>query len=280
MSPAAVDVYHYLDYRKLLRDYYARRKRSGRAFSFRAFSRRAGLKSPNHLKRVMDGDRNLSDESSLRYADALGLAGDEAQYFCELVRFGQAKTTKERGAAYRRLTEYRGYQRAHRLDAKRDRYHSEWYIPAVRELFGCAGFREDPAWIAAQLVPAITERQAAEALSVLEDLGLVRRDESGALLRSEQVVSTGAETSGVHIVNYHRTMMEKATQSIDLVPRDARDISGVTLCLPAGSIPLLKERVQAFRTEIIAMESEIGTGDQVVQVSIQIFPLSRGRREP
>jgi uncharacterized protein (TIGR02147 family) len=227
----------------------------------------------------MDGDRNLSDESSIRYAEALGLAGDDAQYFCELVRFGQAKTTRERSAAYRRLTEYRGYQRAHRLDAKQDRYHSEWYVPAVRELFACVGFRPEPRWIAAQMVPAITERQAAEALAVLEELGLITRDETGVLRRSEQVVSTGAETSGVHIVNYHRTMMDKAMQSIDVVPREERDISSVTLCMPAGSLPRLKERVQAFRKEIIAMEAEVGAGEQVVHVSIQVFPLTRGKEE-
>src|SRR5688572_29452348 len=51
------DLYGYLDHRVYLRDEYAARKAEKRGFSFRAFSRRAGLQSPNHLKRVIDGER-------------------------------------------------------------------------------------------------------------------------------------------------------------------------------------------------------------------------------
>jgi hypothetical protein len=29
-------------------------------FSHRAFARRAGVRSPNHLKRIIDGDRSLT----------------------------------------------------------------------------------------------------------------------------------------------------------------------------------------------------------------------------
>ena len=57
-----IDVFDYLDYRAFLRDFYARAKATRRGFSFRAFSRKARLGSPNHLKRVMEGDRNLTPE--------------------------------------------------------------------------------------------------------------------------------------------------------------------------------------------------------------------------
>lgn len=51
------DVFEYLDYRAFLRDYYAERKQS-RGLSFRSFSKRAGLGSPNYLKLVMEGARS------------------------------------------------------------------------------------------------------------------------------------------------------------------------------------------------------------------------------
>ena len=57
MKPGLPLVFRYLDARAFLGDYYKAKKAERRAFSFRAFSRRAGLKSPNHLKRVIDGDR-------------------------------------------------------------------------------------------------------------------------------------------------------------------------------------------------------------------------------
>src|SRR5262245_11537732 len=109
---APIDVFGFLDYRAFLREFYRRRKHDSALFSFRVFARRAGLQSPNHLKRVMEGERNLSDDGAARYSVALGLEGDAASYFCELVRFNQAKLSNERSAAYRRLTQYRGYRRA------------------------------------------------------------------------------------------------------------------------------------------------------------------------
>ena len=67
-----IDVFAYLDYRAFLRDYYLWGKERGR-LSFRAFSRRAGLRSPNYLKLVMDGDRGITDAMATRFAAALGL---------------------------------------------------------------------------------------------------------------------------------------------------------------------------------------------------------------
>ena len=62
MSPGVPDVFDYLDYRAYLRDYYAYAKSARRGFSHRTFSRRAGLGSPNHLKRVMEGRQNGQPE--------------------------------------------------------------------------------------------------------------------------------------------------------------------------------------------------------------------------
>lgn len=275
-----LDVFEYLDYRKFLLHFYRKRKKESSTFSYRAFARRAGLRSPNHLKRVIDGERNLSEEAAIRYAEVIGLQDDAAGYFSELVRFNQAKASRERSAAYRRLTQYRGYRTAHRLDSQHDRYHSEWYIPAVREMVGMPGFRAEPKWIASRLVPRISEKQAADALSVLSELGMIRQLPNGEVERSERVVSTGSIARGMHIVHYHRVMMEKAMESIDLVSYHERDLSAVTVCLPASAIAELKERIQAFRKEILALEAAHASGDRIVHVGVQLFPLAQNLKEP
>jgi hypothetical protein len=103
---AEIDVFAYLDYRAFLRDYYRARKAAGRGFSYRSFSRRAELKSPNYLKLVMDGDRNLSADMAKRFATACGLRGDAQRYFIDLVAFGQAQAVAERSAQHARLMAY------------------------------------------------------------------------------------------------------------------------------------------------------------------------------
>ena len=54
------DIYNYLDYRQFIQAYYSAAKENTKSMSFRYLSRRAGFSSPNFIKLVMDGQRNLS----------------------------------------------------------------------------------------------------------------------------------------------------------------------------------------------------------------------------
>ena len=66
MPRSNVDIFQFLDYRTYLRAFYDAEKASSSTFSYRAFSMRAGLASPNHLKRIMDGERSLQGELDAR----------------------------------------------------------------------------------------------------------------------------------------------------------------------------------------------------------------------
>jgi len=273
-AAGALSVFDYLDHRAFLRDYYVDRKQR-RGQSFRSFSRRAGLGSPNYLKLVIDGQRNLSDRMARRFAQAAGLSGDAADYFVELVRFGRATTTAERAEHYEKLTGFRRFQKARPLDAASAAYHSKWYLPAVRELAARADFEDDPHWIASMLWPAIAPAEAAEALEILLSLGLLQRTDEGRVVQGELLVSTGPEVRSIVVANYHRTMLERASASIDAVPSDQRDISSLTLCLGADGLRRLKERVQRFRRELLDLSALEDAPVQVVQMNFQLFPLSK-----
>ena len=152
------NVFQYLDAREYLRAYYTFKKETSRAFSYRAFAKRAGLKSPNYLKLVIDGDRNLSGEMAIRFGQALGLTGQRLAYFMDLVAFTQSATTDERAARYERLIRFREHREIHKIDIAFGQYHSRWYIPAIRELAFRPDCKDDPAWIAARLLPRSARR--------------------------------------------------------------------------------------------------------------------------
>ncbi len=105
------------------------------------------------------------------------------------------------------------------------------------------------------------------------------RDEEGVLRQVDALLSTGPETRGVHIANYHRSMMQHAIQSIDLVNAKDRDISSLTLCVGPSGLRLFKERIQRFRRELLELSAREDEPEQVVQINFQLFPLSRGRDE-
>jgi uncharacterized protein (TIGR02147 family) len=268
-----IDVFRYLDHRRYLADYYAAKK--GRGFSYRAFSRAAGLGAPNYLKLVIGGQRNLTPAMAERFASACGLAGDAADYFVQLVAFNQARSAPQKNQAYARLMAFDRYRRGHKLELAQAAYHSTWYTPAIRELAASPAFVEDPAWLAELLWPKIQPHEARQALDTLIELSLLERDEHGRLRQREPVVSTGPETLGMHVTNYHAEMMRRATLAMELVPAASRDISALTFCVGPQGLARLKQRIQEFRRELIALVESEPDRNQVVQLNLQLFPLSK-----
>lgn len=265
-------MFRYHDYRAFLASYYEAKKPRG--FSYRAFARAARLGAPNYLQLVINGQRGLTERMARRFAQTCGLAGDAADYFVALVAFNQSDTNEERNEHYQKLGRFRRYRRAHKLELADAAYHSTWYLPAIRELSLSRAFRDDPEWIGSMLRPRVKAADVREALQTLLELGLLQRTEDGKLSQKLRVVSTGAETQGLHVANYHAEMMQRATAAMSDVPACERDISSLTLCLGSRGIVQLKERIQAFRRELLELSETETKPSRVVQVNFQLFPLS------
>jgi uncharacterized protein (TIGR02147 family) len=272
---APVNAFEYLDYRVFLAELFAAKKSQKTGFSHRAFSRRAGLRSTNYLHLVIRGQRNLTADGALRFARGFGLSREETEYFCELVAFNQAKTAEEKSRAYERLGRFGKFRQAHKLDAAQREYHATWYLPAIRELAARKDFQDDPSWIAKRLIPPITAAEAKRAVARLVELGLLVRSPGGALRQASELVTTGSGPLGHHVAQYHRAMLDRASEAIDPVPREEREISSVTLCVSHDVLLALKERVRAFRRELLQFAELEGAPERVVQINFQLFPLSK-----
>lgn len=267
-----IDVFGYLDYRQFLADLYAAKKPQG--FSYRVFSRMAGLGAPNYLQLVINGKRNLTPAMAERFAKACGLRGPAGDYFSRLVEFNQATTVTEREQCYAKLSAFGRYRNAQKLELAHAAYVSNWYIPAIRELCASPAFVCDPRWIASVLVPPIKPEEASRAIDVLIDLGLLARTPTGGVERRAAVVSTGPQTRGMHIRRYHEEMMQCAIAAMEHVPAAERDVSSVTLCLSADGLLRIKERIQEFRRQLIELAEREVRHEQAVQINFQLFPLS------
>jgi uncharacterized protein (TIGR02147 family) len=268
------DIFDYLDYRKFMRDFYDIAQQHSRAFSYRALARRAEISSPSFLRHVMRGERNLAG-TTRQVAGAFGLEGAAASYFEALVAFDQAGTNEERNQLFERIAASRRFRSARRLGDAMFTYLSRWYYPVIRELTASPAFQEDPAWIAGQLLPTITPEQAAEALQTLTSLELLVRDEAGRLVRADSSITTEHEVRALAVGNYHRQMLTRAGESIELVPREWRDLASMTVCVSPDTIREIKARVHAFRELLFDLCERDEQPSVVIQINSQVFPLSR-----
>jgi uncharacterized protein (TIGR02147 family) len=269
-----VEVFDFLDYRAFLRAYYEAAKKTRAGFSYRLLSQKAGLRSPNFFKLVMDGARNLGPETIPKVTLALGLSPAEAQYFSDLVNSGQAESVAERSRAFERIAASRRFRSARRIDTLVLDYLSHWYHPAIRELVARPDFSEDPAWIAQTLLPKIRPSDAKNSLALLLELGLVRRNSAGRLERSEVTLTTEHEVTAVGAANFHQQMMERAAESIATVPREERDLAALTVCISSRTASSIKERIHQFREAIADLCDSDTEAERVYQLNLQWFPLS------
>ena len=272
----AVNVFEFLDFRAFLRAYYTAEKERRPAFSHRFFSRQAGLRSPNFLKLVMDGERNLGPDTVPKFAHALGLTGEAASFFADLVTFTQADSVADKNRAFERISASRRFRSARRIEGDLFKYLSQWYYPAIRELAARPDFQDNPKWIASQLRPKIAQSDAASALNLLLSLGLLVRDaDSGRILRGEPTITTEHQTvRSLAVTNFHRQMLERASASIEDIPPTERDLAALTVCVGASTAALVKERIHKFREEITQLCDADPKGAIVYQLNIQWFPLS------
>ncbi len=274
MAKSLPDLFAYLDYRQYLRDVYIALKKQQSSFSYRLFSKKAGMASPNFLKRVIDGERSLGAKSIEKFAVALALNGKETEFFRELVLFNQATTAADKNTHFNNLGKYRKHRKVRKLDRSMFEYLSHWYYPAIRELVSCEGFREDPVWISRHVFPSITPAQAKKAIKTLVKLGLLQRDDSGALCQGDPLFSTGSEVRSLAIRNFHKQMMQQAMQAQDEIALANREISGTTVALDEAGFKLFKQKIQTLRGELLELSASIKQPRRVIQFNFQAFPLA------
>jgi uncharacterized protein (TIGR02147 family) len=269
------NIFEYTDYRAYLRDYYVAEKARRPAFSYRYFARRAGHTSPNFLKLVIEGKRNLGPASITAFARALELDAEEASFFAELVAYGQSKADADKNKHLTRITAARNYRKAGRIEGQLFEYLAHWYLPAIRELVARPDFVEDAKWIARELTPTIAAKKAAEGLKVLINLGLVRRMPDGRLERGDPSWTTGPEPSSKIVEAFHNQMLTLATEALQKYSPEERNVSSLVVCVKAKTVAELKRRLTSFQQELLALCDADEEPEVVYQVGMQLFPLSR-----
>lgn len=269
------EIFEYDNYREFLKDMYAHLKTTKPQFSYRYFSRVAGFKSPNFLKLVIDGERNLSSDSLQKFVKALKLDAKEGPFFRHLVLLGQATTLEEKKYFAEELIKSKFYKKLHPLKKVQYAYYANWYMIPIREMVGLKNFKEDPKWIAKQLKPNITTKEAEVALEQLEKLGLICREANGTLIKADEFVTTEEEVDSISVVSFLKSMANLGIQSIYDLDEKERDVSAATITLSKENFVQVKTLIQNFRKELLAISKQnTGANNNVYQVNFHLFPLT------
>lgn len=267
-------VFEFTDYREFLKAYYDHQKSRHPAFSYRYFARKANINSSGFYKNVIDGKRSLGRSLILKFSEAMKLKKKEADYFENMVCFGEAKTVEEKRIYFERMMSLRKVD-ALQIQSSQFEFYSKWYYSAIRELIGVIRFRGDHAALARMLEPSIRPDQAEKAIRVLEELGLIHKDEKGIYRRSQNLITTGPEVESLNVANYQIACMDLAKEAVDRHAPALRDLSTLTLSLSEEAFQVFKEEIISFRKRLLGLEQKFPKADRVYQLNTQFFPLSK-----
>ncbi len=265
-------VYAHTDYRRFLREWYAQEKAKRPHLSFRWIEQKT---STDHslLSKIFAGERHVSSTRVPQLVDLVGLKGLEADYFRLLVQYGKAKSAKEAQHCFAKLAELRRVAPVP-LEESQSGFWDSWVNVAVRALVGCRRYRDEFEEMGEALQPRVPASQVRKALAVLSELGFVERDDDGFWCIREPFVRGVSAAQGRSLRHFHRQTLLLAADSVEGLPSDLRDLSSVTVSIPASGYDEIREIVKDFRSRVLTAVSRMSDPDRVYQVSVQMVPLA------
>jgi uncharacterized protein (TIGR02147 family) len=273
-----VDIYEYIDYRKLLKDLYEEKKKEMPFFSYRYIAQKVGFSSAGFFTNIICRKRNISPQMIFKFAAVFKFNRSQTEYFDLLVRFDQAKNHKEKKYYFERILSSK-HSKLKIVDKQHYEFFSKWYYTAIRELVDIFSFRgetdDDFRELSKKVAPPISPVEAQKAVAFLESAGFIAKNESGVYKQTDPLISTGYEASSLAITNFQMATADLAKEAIDRFERSKRSVSTLTVGLSQEGYDALMERLRMFHREVLETAKADKKQDRVYHVNIHVFPMSR-----
>jgi uncharacterized protein (TIGR02147 family) len=272
------DIFTYTDYRTFLADYYCHHKAENPAFSYQLLSDKAGFSNRGFIFNVIAGKKNLSRSSAVKLSQALQLNPREADYFENLVSFNQAKNLRERNYFFDKLNAIKSNcQGAAAIwETRKEQYefYAAWYISAIRSLIDMHKFKDDYQWLAKSVFPPIKPKEAKKAVQLLEKLGMIQKQKDGFYKVADKTITAGREIVQLGLQNFHVQTTELAKRALEELPKDKRNISGLTLGISKKTYDEMCKEIAEFQLKLLAIAEADREADNVYQLNFHFFPVS------
>jgi uncharacterized protein (TIGR02147 family) len=267
-------VYEYSDYRLFIKHYYEERKAENPAFSFRYLSQKAGINSAPFFKFLIDGKRNLTQETVAKVAAALKLDEKAREYFEHLVFFNQAKTVKDKNRFFGKMIALQKARNTLHIGSEKYEYFSEWYHCAIRELVTLQDFRDDYAKLGSAVRPVLSAIKAQDSVDLLLRLGFLKKVD-GKFVQAEPLLSTGYGIEDYQIIKFQIKMLRMAIEAFDRSSAAERSMSSLTFSLSRETYKSIVKEMRAFRMKLMELVGKDESPEMVYHLNIGLFPMSK-----
>lgn len=273
-----------MDYRKFLADFYEHKKDQTknhfRPYSYAHFSAAADIKSPNYLKMIIEGKRNLSDDMVSKFAKAMSLNKEQGEELRLLVNFNQAEDPANRNFALKALSEFRVEQKLKQgaIDRKTWEKVPNWVAWVLYAMVDQEGVKFDVASLKSLLRGKASDSEIESALNSLFESGeLVKDLETGEVKKTRSMIENSEEVPVALVRKLQAQLMYLGLESLYQDAPTEREFGSLTLSMTKKEFEELKFKLRQMRKGLTKDNSiaRMGAkGERVYQLNIQLYPVS------
>ena len=274
----------YLDYRLYLREFYQAKKELSkndlRPYSYQLFSAAANIKSPNYLKMIIEGQRNLSEDMIGKFAKALALSKDQSEEFSYLVKLNQAEDTSERNIYLKKISEVRVEQKlkSGEIDRKTWEKIPNWVAWILYAMIDQEGVSFTTKNLKELLRNKASEAEIEASLNSLLASGEIKKDPiTGEIKKSHNLIDSPEEIPVALVRKLQTQLMYLGLESLYQDAPQDREFGTLTMSLTKEEFEDIKFKLRQLRKSI-HKDNSIGRkekkGERVYQLNIQLFPVT------
>lgn len=283
-SAVAPTLSDYMNYRSFLADFYKYKRQSSkgslRTYNYAVFSAAANIKSPNYLKMIIEGKRNLSDDMIGKFGKALGFNKEQTEEFRLLVHFTQATDPADRNLYLKKLSEHRVTVKlkSGEIDRKTWEKVPNWVAWIIYAMVDQEAVSYDTATLKTLLRGKASEDEIETALTGLLISGELRKDEvTGELKKGRSLIESPEEVPVALVRKLQSQLMYLGLESLYQDHPADREFGTLTMSLTKAEFEEIKFKLRQMRkslhkdNSIARMKDK---GERVYQLNIQLFPVT------
>lgn len=244
------DIFHYIDYRKYLEEYYSSRKSLDSSFTHEYICHRLGQENAkSYFNNVVKGRANVTPAFTDRFIDLLELKPDEAKYFRALVNYNQTISPHEKEFFFDQLV--RLNSTPHRvIDRNAYAFYKEWHHSAIRALLDIVNISNDYKTLASKLFPPITLKQSRDSIALLGRLGLISKDKKGFWKPTDKVIVTGEAIKDALVKQFQMKCLKHARAVLANGSGQAHRNITLTMSLSDKAYERVIGRIKQLKSEL------------------------------
>lgn len=284
LLPQAPEVSSYVDYRLYLKDFFEFKQRlfagSRAPYTYSTFSAACGLKAPQYLKLIIEGERNLSEKTIPQFSRALSLKKEDSIDFKLLVRSNQETDPGSRALLFKELMDYRVQVKLKKGEISKKHFEQipNWAAWVLFEATQTHLNTQDPKALQSFLRGKVSATQASEALKSLLDAGLVGYHSDKGLTKERNLIEDAEEVPVDLVRSLQAQFMYLALESLYQDPPTEREFGSATLAITAKEFEEIRFKLRQLR-KAIQKDNQVARNDskaeRIYQLNIQLYPVTQ-----